>query len=58
MLRAAAVAVVWTICDSPACRRGTEAGGRFAGLRDTLLPKLLSGEVEVPEQETLLADCV
>jgi len=26
---------------------------RLAGLRDTLLPKLLSGEIELPEAEAI-----
>ena len=31
---------------------------RLAGLRDTLLPKLLSGELEVPEAEELIEDLI
>ncbi len=38
------------------CWANEDQNRRLAGLRDTLLPKLLSGEVEVPELENLLAD--
>ena len=31
---------------------------RLAGLRDTLLPKLLSGELEVPEAEAAVEEVV
>jgi len=34
-------------------RANADQGGTLAGLRDTLLPKLLSGEIELPETEAI-----
>jgi hypothetical protein len=35
-----------------------DGSDRLAGLRDTLLPKLLSGEIELPEAEAIAQEVV
>jgi len=39
-------------------RANDRQSGRLAKLRDALLPKLLSGELEVPDTEKVLEDAV